>query len=66
MKKLLRMEGFEVLQDRPLTNRLYVVGSKLLQRELDYILPKGVEATFYPDGLDISEGMPVWVVIINE
>ncbi|WP_160033773.1 AAA domain-containing protein [Paenibacillus sp. An7] len=66
VKKLLRMEGFEVLQDRPLTNKLYVVGSKLLQRELDYVLPKGIQTTFYQDGLDISEGMPVWVAIINE
>lgn len=65
VRKMLRTEGFEVLQDRPLTNKLYVVGSKLLQRELDYVLPKGVEFTFYSDGLDITEGMPVWVIVIN-
>lgn len=65
VKRLLRTEGFEVLQDRPLTNKLYIVGSKLLQRELDYTLPRGVEYTFYPDGLDITEGMSVWVIIIN-
>lgn len=66
VKRLLRKEGFEVLQDRPLTNKLYVVGSKLLQRELDYILPKSVEFNFYPDGLDITEGIPVWVIIVNK
>lgn len=64
VKKLLRMEGFEVLQDRPLTDKLYVVGSRLLQRELEYILPKGIQTTFYQDGLDISEGMSVWVISI--
>lgn len=65
VRKMLRTEGFEVLQDRPLTNRLYVVGSKLLQRELQYVLPKEVEFTFHSEGLDITEGMPVWVVTVK-
>lgn len=66
VRKLLRSEGFEVLQDRPFTNRLYVVGSKLLARELDYILPRNTQVSFHQDGLEISEGEPIWGILIQQ
>lgn len=65
VKLLLRSEGFEVLQDYPISNTLYVVGSKLLKRELDFILPDNTQITFHENGLDVSENIPVWSISVK-
>lgn len=66
IKKLLRSEGFEVLQDRPISNVLYVSGTEILRKELDYLLPTGIDFTFHKDGHKVSDGLPVWSIWVEE
>ncbi|MFD2212381.1 AAA domain-containing protein [Metabacillus endolithicus] len=64
-KKLLRSEGFEVLQDQPPSGNLYVVGTEHLERELEYIAPRNNSFTFYKDGTSVSNGEPVWGIFFD-
>lgn len=66
IKKLLRNEGFEVLQDRPISNVLYVSGTEILRKELEYLLPTGIYFTYHKDGHEISDGLPVWSIWVEE
>jgi len=61
-KKLLRSEGFEVLQDQPPSNTLYVVGTQSIHKELKYISPKNNSFSFNKNGLPISDEQPVWSI----
>jgi len=61
-KKLLRSEGFEVLQDQPPSNTLYVVGTQSIHKELKYISPKNNSFSFHKNGLPISDEQPVWSI----
>lgn len=65
-KQLLRSEGFEVLQDQPQSNTLYVVGTQFIHKELEYISPKNNSFAFHKDGLPISDEQPVWSITFDD
>jgi very-short-patch-repair endonuclease len=65
-KQFLRKESFEVLQDQPPSNTLYVVGTESLRKELEYISPKNNSFTYRKNGVPISDGEPVWSISFEE
>src|SRR5690606_919485 len=64
-KKLLRSEGFEVIQDQPRSNTLYVVGTESIRKELAYLSPKDNSFSFHKNGLAISDELPVWSITFD-
>lgn len=64
-KQLLRHEGFEVMQDQPRSNTLYVVGTESIRKELEYLSPKGNSFSFHKNGLAISDEIPVWSITFD-
>ena len=64
-KQLLRREGFEVIQDQPRSNTLYVVGTESIRKELEYLSPKDNSFSFHKNGLAISEELPVWSITFD-
>ncbi|WP_067724577.1 AAA domain-containing protein [Oceanobacillus damuensis] len=62
---LLRKKGFEVLQDNPPSNTIYVAGTEVLRKELENIAPRNNSFTFHEKGFPISDGLPVWSMTLE-